>query len=449
MILLLILLAVIGFIVVTTTYFKLHPFLALLGAAIIAGASYGIPLSEIPKIIGDGFGAIMGRIGLVIVLGTIIGVILERTGAAVTMAEAVIRVLGERFPTLTVSLIGYVVSIPVFCDSAFVILNSLKNALADRMRVSVAVMSVALATGLYASHTFIPPTPGPLAAAGNLGLNNLGLLILLGGIVALVTAMAGLFWANRYRRIEVVMLEPLVISDETRGHSDVSKTLRPGVAAAFCPILVPILLICLASTSALPQHPFGQSGAAASIAFLGHPVVALLVGLVLAFLLIARAGRWGLLRQDVTDGLVLSSPILLITGAGGAFGAMLQATALGTYLSEFLLAYNLGLLAPFVIAAGFKSAQGSTTVAIVATSALMAPLVVQLGFDSDVGRVLLVLAIGAGAMTVSHVNDSFFWVVSEFSRMPVVTAYRIFTTATLIQGLSGFITVYVLSLMLL
>src|SRR5699024_10064967 len=122
----------------------------------------------IVAVIGDGFGGILGYIGLVIALGTIIGVILERSGAALTMAEVIIRLIGPRLPTLTMSLIGYLVSIPVFCDSGYVILNSLKNAVAARMKVSVTAMSVALATGLYATHTFVPPTPGPIAAAGNL-----------------------------------------------------------------------------------------------------------------------------------------------------------------------------------------------------------------------------------------------------------------------------------------
>ena len=152
MTLVLILLALIAFIVLSTTRLKLHPFLALLAAALIAGFAYQVPTAEIVKTVTGGFGSILGYIGIVIVLGTIIGVILERSGAAITMAESVIRLLGERFPTLTMSIIGYLVSIPVFCDSGFVILNSLKNALAARMKISTIAMSVALATGLYATH---------------------------------------------------------------------------------------------------------------------------------------------------------------------------------------------------------------------------------------------------------------------------------------------------------
>jgi hypothetical protein len=189
--LVLILLVLIAFIVFSTVRWKLHPFLALLAAAILAGFAYRVPVGEILTTVASGFGGILGYIGIVIALGTIIGVILERSGAAITMAESVIRLLGERFPTLTLSIIGYLVSIPVFCDSGYVILNSLKNALAARMKVSVVAMSVALATGLYATHTFVPPTPGPIAAAGNLGLQgSLGLVIAVGLVVSALAALA-------------------------------------------------------------------------------------------------------------------------------------------------------------------------------------------------------------------------------------------------------------------
>src|SRR5690606_27188735 len=197
--LILILLAVIVFIVLATSKFKVHPFLALLAAAFIAAFAYRLPLDTIADTITSGFGGILGYIGLVIVLGTIIGVILEKSGAAITMADVVIAKLGDRFPNLTMSIIGYIVSIPVFCDSGFVILNSLKESLAKKLETSPIAMSVALATGLYATHTFVPPTPGPIAAAGNLGLeSNLGLVIGVGVVVAATAALAGLLWAGLF-----------------------------------------------------------------------------------------------------------------------------------------------------------------------------------------------------------------------------------------------------------
>lgn len=450
--LVLILAALIAFIVLSTTRFKLHPFLALLAAAFIAGFAYQVPTGEIVKTITTGFGSILGYIGIVIVLGTVIGVILERSGAAITMAETVIRLLGERFPTLTMSIIGYLVSIPVFCDSGFVILNSLKNALAARMRVSTVAMSVALATGLYATHTFVPPTPGPIAAAGNLGLDaSLGLVIAVGLVVALATALAGMWWANRFIGREVELEDdPLSQSaDQDFAALRAGYGKLPSAFQAFAPIFVPILLICLGSIAAFPAKPFGSGTFFGLLSFLGQPVVALLVGVALACTLLKSDDKRKEFHDRVVEGIVSAAPILLITGAGGAFGAMLKVTPLGDYLGSTLSALGIGLFMPFVVAAALKTAQGSTTVALVTTSALVAPLLGQLGLDSEMGRVLIVMAIGAGAMTVSHANDSFFWVVTQFSRMPVSLAYRAQTLATLVQGIVGMLVTWLLSLILL
>ena len=450
--LVLILIALIVFIVLATTRFKLHPFLALLGAALLAGFAYQLPTLEIAGHITRGFGGILGYIGIVIVFGTIIGVILERSGAAITMAETVIRLLGERFPTLTVSIIGYLVSIPVFCDSGYVILNSLKNALAARMKVSVVAMSVALATGLYATHTFVPPTPGPIAAAGNLGLeSSLGLVILVGLVVAFVTAMAGMLWANRFIGKDIELEDdgaPIMDSNDYQAMRD-SYGQLPSPAKAFAPIFVPIALICLGTVVNLPARPVGEGALYTLVTFLGQPIFALAIGLALACTLLKSDNKRQELSDRVTEGLVAAAPILLITGAGGAFGTMLSATPLGDYLGQTLSSLGIGLFMPFLVAAGLKTAQGSSTVSLVTTSALVAPLLGQLGLDSEMGRVLTVMAIGAGAMTVSHANDSFFWVVTQFSRMKVATAYQAQTMATLIQGIVGIITVWLLSLVLL
>ena len=449
--LVLILAALIVFIVLATTSLKLHPFLALLAAAFLAGFAYQLPAGEIVSLITSGFGGILGGIGIVIALGTIIGVILERSGAAITLAESVIRVLGQRFPTLTMSIIGYVVSIPVFCDSGYVILNSLKNAMAKRMNVSVVAMSVALATGLYASHTFVPPTPGPIAAAGNLGLSSqLGLVIAVGLFVAVVTALAGLWWANRFigKTVELVGEEPAEEQSDFAAMRARYGEL-PSAAKSFAPIFVPILLICLGSVATFPTRPLGEGPAMTLLSFLGQPVVALLVGLIFACLLLKGPLKRQRFYDQVAEGLIQAAPILLITGAGGAFGATLKATPLGDYLGQTLSSLGIGLMMPFLVSAALKTAQGSTTVALVTTSAMVAPLLPELGLDSEMGRVLTVMAIGAGGMTVSHANDSFFWVVTQFSRMPVALAYRAQTMATLVQGIAGIITTWLLSLVLL
>lgn len=451
--LILILLAVIAFIVIATTKFKIHPFLALLMSAFIAAFAYGLPPESIAKTIASGFGGILGYIGLVIVLGTIIGVILEKSGAAITMADSVIKCLGQKFPTLTMSIIGYLVSIPVFCDSGFVILNSLKESLAKRMQTSSVAMSVALATGLYATHTFVPPTPGPIAAAGNLGLeSNLGLVIGVGVFVAAVAAIAGMLWASRFSNVEPDGIDNddlAPVENQDWQALKASYGTLPSPTQAFAPIFIPIVLICFASIANFPSQPFGSGSIQSTLAFLGQPLTALFIGLLLATRLLKSEQKITEFSERISQGIVAAAPILLITGAGGAFGAVLKATPLGEYLGTTLSTLGVGIFMPFIVAAALKSAQGSSTVALVTTSALVAPLLSQLGLDSEMGRVLTVMAIGAGAMTVSHANDSFFWVVSQFSRMSVSLAYRAQTMATLVQGVTAMFMVYLLSLVLL
>lgn len=437
-------------IVFATAKLKLNPFITLLLAAFIAAFAYGLPLRDIETTIRGGFGNIMGNIGLVIVLGTVIGVILERSGAAITMAQSIIRVFGQRFPTLTMSSVGFLVAIPVFCDSGFVILNSLKRSVARTLKASPVAMTVALSTGLFATHTLVPPTPGPIAAAGNLGLgDNLGLVILMGLGFALVAALTGLAWARFSRDLPSAELE---VADDVASGEQASGVLQrdlPGTGAAFAPIFVPILLICLGSVANYPGAPLGQGALFEALNFLGKPVNALMAGLGCAVLLLRGEGRVARFSDFIGQGLVIAAPILLVTGAGGAFGAVLAATPLGDFLGSSLSGLGMGLLMPFVVAAALKTAQGSSTVAMVTASALVAPLLPQIGLDSDMGRALTVMAVAAGAMTVSHANDSYFWVVAQFSRMDVATAYRAHTAATLAMGIVTIIAVQLVALVVL
>ena len=273
------------FIVVTTARFKLHPFLALMAAAFLVGLCVRMPLPDLVTTINTGFGNMMRHIGLVIVVGTIIGVFLEKSGAALRMAETVLRVVGEKRPQIAMSLIGAIVSVPVFCDSGYVILSSLNKAIARRARVPLASMAVALATGLYSTHTLVPPTPGPIAAAGNIGAANyLGLVILVGLLVSIPAILAGYLWAVR-------MASHIVIAGEDDASSVEADAGFPGELPAawmaFAPIVVPVLLIGLGSI--ISATGYEGRGAAAGL-FLGAPVVALFAGLCFALLLLPRSG---------------------------------------------------------------------------------------------------------------------------------------------------------------
>jgi len=436
----LLLIITVTFIIVASAHWKLHPFLSLLLAALAMGLLTGMDARMVMQKITEGFGNTLKSIGIVIAFGTIIGIILEKSNGARTMADTILKLVGEKRSPLAMSLTGFLVSIPVFCDSGFVILSTLNRALSRKTGVSLAVFAIALATGLYATHVFVPPTPGPLAAAATLQA-DIGMIILLGLVVAIPTAGVGWLWAVFYaRRFQIV--------PDTSTEQVPLNTSQPSVPLAFAPILVPIVLIALKSIADYPTTPFGEGMMAKLFGFIGHPVNALLIGVFLAFLLKARRNKQ-LLFDWVSMGLKSAGAIILITGAGGAFGNVLRATDIGDTIGQVLTRWPIGIFMPFLIAAIIKTAQGSSTVAIITTAALISPLLGTLGLESELGKALAVLAIGAGAMTVSHVNDSYFWVVAQFSDMDTATALRSFTLATFLQGTVGIVVVAILTAILI
>ena len=421
-------------IVLATAIFKIHPFLALLFSAFFVGIASGMPLLTVVEHVNAGFGGLMTSIGLVIVAGTIIGVILEKSGAAYRMAEVVLRLLGEKRPQLAMSIIGYIVSIPVFCDSGYIILSSLKKALAKRAKVTIASMAIALATGLYATHVLVPPTPGPIAAAGNIGAEDyLGTVILIGLLIAIPVTIVGYLWS---RKVGTKIQVPADLEAGELDYDEIVKSFgkMPSAFKSFLPIVLPIVLIGIGSVAALIG---GDTGWINFLKFLGSPTVALLLGVLASFLLLPELSETTL-SMWIGDALKEAAPILLITGAGGAFGTVIKNTGVAELIQDMDMGSLANgawfLLVPFIIAAALKTAQGSSTAAMVITSSLIAPLLPQLGIEGAVPLALVVMAVGAGAMTVSHVNDSFFWVVTQYSGMKVTDAYKAMTMATLLQG---------------
>ena len=432
----------IAFIVLSTSKYNLHPFLALLIAAYGIAFFAGIPLKEISMVITGGFGSTLKSIGLVIIAGTIIGVILEKSKATITISQAIVRLVTEKRPTTALSIIGYIVSIPVFCDSAFVILSSLNKSLSAKTKTSVVPLAIALSTGLYAPHVLIPPTPGPLAAAANLEMSNLLLVIVMGLLIAIPVVIAGHLFANFL--IKKYPYNPGEFVTEINIQQPETGKL-PSLSASLAPIIVPIILMALGTTTSFLSDYLDFPKLINLIGFLGTPVNALLIGMGVSFFLMPGLNK-ETLNDWVGEGLKNAALIIMITGVGGALGAVLQQLPLQELLSEGLATRSMGIFLPFLIAAVLKTAQGSSTVAIITTSAILFPMLGSLGLDSDMGKALVVMATGAGAMTVSHANDSYFWVVSQFSGMDIKTAYRTQTMASLVQGITGIVTVYLVSL---
>ncbi|MBE9490290.1 MAG: GntP family permease [Bacteroidetes bacterium] len=435
MVILIALVVVVILMVIAASKYKFHPFLSLLLAAIVMGFVGGLNETEVTSTLMNGFGKTLGSIGIIIAFGTIIGAYLEKSGGAKTLANWALKTIGKKRSVLAMNITGFIVSIPVYCDSGFIILSSLNKAISKSSKIPLVVLGVSLAAGLYATHVFVPPTPGPLAATAALDA-DLGLVILLGLVVAIPVALSGYFWAKYLeKRIEPVDLEPSI--------AEITTEKLPKTSSSFVPILIPIILIALKSLTNYPTHPFGEGVISNIFNFIGNPVIALLIGVFLAFNLKSKHKEETHFNW-VTSGLKEAGIIILITGAGGAFGAILQATGIGDVIGENFSNMKLGLLLPFIVAAVLKSAQGSSTVSIITTAAIMAPILESFGLDSSVGRALTVLSIGAGAMTVSHLNDSFFWVVAQFTGMDTTTALKSQSVSTLIQGLTGILIVMII-----
>lgn len=434
---LVLLLGAVVLIVIATGKYKVNAFFVLIGIAFLYGFAIRLPALDIVNYVKNGFGGTLTKIGIVIVAGTIMGKILEKTGAALTMTQAILKLVGKKRAPLAMNIIGYVVSIPVFCDSGYVILTPLNKALAKESGTSMAVMAVALATGLYATHTMVPPTPGPIAAAAALNA-DLGMVILFGMIAAIPAALSGWFWAikvaKRYN------IDPGV----KESYSDIVGKYGklPNTFLSFLPIVLPIFLILMKSVAEFPSKPFGVGGFQHAMSFIGDPVVALILGVISSMLLVVRRDLGTAFNEWMAEGIKDSAIILVITAAGGSFGEILAHSPITDFIKTNMANLSLGIFLPFIIAAALKTAQGSSTVAIVTTAGILAPMLGILG----ISPVLTVLAIGAGSMVVSHANDSYFWVVSQFSNMDTNTAYKVFTSATAVEGVVAIITIALLSL---
>lgn len=428
----------IAVIVLLTTRYRLHAFFALLISCFIVGLGVQLPLAEVILIIKEGFGNILKSLGLIIALGTTLGILLQHTGSTEVMASYIIRKVGEGRSALAMSITGFIVGMPLFCDSGFIVLSGLNNSLAKRTGTPIMCMSVSLATGLYSVHCLVPPHPGAAAAAGIIGV-DIGKIILWGIIVAIPAAITGHLWAKYAgRKITAVAEEDDV--------PVIEKLHQPSVVNAFLPVLVPIILIAVRSI-------FLIDTAAVSVWLhlfiaLGDPVIALSIGILLAF-----NGKRGWNKKTVSilfhDAIEKAGGILVIIGAGGAFGAILAATKMGEQLSAVMALGSMGILFPFLLTFILKTAQGSSTVAIITAASIVLPLLPALGLNNDTGKLLCVLSMGAGSMVISHANDSYFWVITRFSGLEMKPMLKVYSLATVWMSLVSLLMVYLLSLVLL
>jgi len=427
-------------IVVFTSVLKYNTFLSIFVVSLLIAVGT-LPLQDVVPTILTGFGNTMKSIGLIIIFGIILGLILDKTHATKSIAHAILKLTGKKNAGLAVHSTGFITGIPIFCDSGFIVLQGINKSLVESTGKPMVFMASVLAAGLYSVHCLIPPHPGATAAAGIMSA-NIGQLIMIGLPVAAVAALSGFLWVKFITRKDLNTL-PINNSDK----KDQNETIElPSAFRSLLPIVVPVLLLSGRSAFLL-LAPGDQGILTKIISFLGEPVIALMIGILLAVSLYKKVNSKEL--NELFDlSIEKAGTILAITAAGGIFGTVIKATGIGEVAGVYLAATGLGIFVPFLIASFLKTAQGSSTVAIMTTASIISPMLASLKLDGSYGIVLATLAMGAGSMFISHTNDSYFWVITKFSDLEVKSTLRVWTTTTAVMGIFAFAAVWILSLFL-
>ena len=408
--------------------FKIKPFLTLLIASFLSGIFLKIDILDTLYLIYKGFFSIVLIIGPIIVIGTVLGKFLNETGTSKKMVNTFISYFGIDNIPLSLNLIGLIISIPVFCDAAFILMSSIIKDLSRITKKNIILLSVCLATGLYSAHVFIPPTPGPIAASAIINA-DIGLLFLIGIVVGIIVSISAYIWMKFLFKKEF-KIKPVEIKshDFTSDRSIVS----------FLPVIVPILLISASTIIKYPKLDINQLPFLKIFEIIGKPEIALLIGFIMT-LIFLKKDEIQSTPQWIIKSLKNSFGILLITGAGGALGYIIRESGIIDNLNLNIATGLASIFSVFILATIIKTIQGSSTVAIVTTCAITAPILQSIGMTSELEKVILIISIGSGAMTISHVNDSYFWVVTKYSNIEMNDVLKYFSSATLIQGLTGLV----------
>ena len=413
--------AILIFLVLKT---KVQAFLALIICTVIVGIVGGMPLSTITledgkafgivNSITTGFGGTLGSIGIIIGFGVMMGQLFEATGAAKRMAHTFLRLFGKKREEEALALTGFLVSIPIFCDSGFVVLAPIAKAISKATKKSIIGLGVALAAGLVITHSMVPPTPGPLGVCGIFDI-DVGKFILLSLVLSLPMAIAciayaRLYLSKKYYRIpndegEIVEL-PYQEPDYENAFSMDVKGL-PGTLESFLPLIVPIVLILINTVaSALGK----TEGFMEILILLGQPIIAVGLGLLVAIFTLGRKLDRHTAVTEMERGMMSAGIIMLVTGGGGALGQIIKDSGLGTYMAEGLAKTAIPIIIlPLLISTAMRFIQGSGTVAMTTAASISAPIVIAAGVSPLLGAV----ACCVGSLFFGYFNDSYFWVVNR------------------------------------
>lgn len=422
-------------IIIGTSRFKIHPLVCLTIASVWVGMAAGLDFLQSLEEFTKGFGGLIGQIGLIIILGCVLGVLLEKSQAAFVLAQLIWNALGKKIPALSTTFMGYLVGIPVFCDSGFILLNPIGQNLSKTSGISPLTFSLSLAGGLYLSHILIPPTPGPLAVAGIFQLEQqLGLILLIGLIISIPVFAVVAWWANRFKRTL-----PELVTVKT-GTEHINKTHHsPWIPSMV--ILLPLLLITLGNFSRfVAQEQLFQL-----MQVVGNPIVAISIGLTLGLFALKDETGKRMAGTAFKEGIAAAGPILILTGAGAGFGAILRQTNLERVFQNLEVVEGSGdvfwIFVAFGLAAFLKTAQGSSTSAMIISASIMLSIIPEALTGHHLYMTLLISSIGAGAMAVSHANDSYFWIIKEFTGLSVKEALRSFSALSALMAATALLTI--------
>ncbi|TYA92138.1 GntP family permease [Seonamhaeicola marinus] len=424
--------------IVAISKWKLHPFVALILTALALATSFGLGGKEAVDVVLQGFSGTLRGIAIIIIIGAFIGEVLQDTGGAFRIANAIVKLIGKKKLPWAMGITGYIVSIPVFVDVAYILLQPVTESLSVKSKKPVLYIGLALAAGLAVSHTLIPPTPGPLAVAELLSL-DLGKMLLVNIVVGIFAMVGGVLWVIYFCKNAWLSYDKELSSTLVSEEDELGKAHKSGnVFLDVLPIVVPIFLIGIGSFVKLES----QNVFTSIFNFITIPLIAVLLGALIGLFQLKKP-RSSKLNTLVEQAIVKSALVIMITGAGGALGFVIKETGIQNDIVNVFSNFPfLGILLPFLVASLLTISTGSITVSLVGSASMLASMVDSLPVSPEMVAAL----IGCGAFCVFHANSSFFWLLNRLHNVPPKTLYKTFTMQSLVMGLSGLVGVFLLRL---
>ncbi len=425
-----------AFSIIFLTYrYKLNPFYILIPGSFIFGMISGVSPGNTISAVRNGFGATIGYYGILIAAGTAITVVMEKTGAVTTIANSIIKIAGKKEAPAVLTIAGSVLSVGAPSEAGFILFAPAGRFIERENGKRAGIVTIALAAAIYTVHSLIPPSAGPLAAAGIL---NAGIwkFLLIGIVSSSAGVAASYFWCKKF------ISSRRDITNQLPDKKHIMEKDLPALSISVLPMAVPLFFITLKSFTTTSMRPFGSGRIAAFFEFFGDPSVAILTGLFVSLLLLKRKDFGKTFSEWAAESIERSSKLLIIAGAGGAFGAVLKATSITKSISENFVFTGAGLLLPFLISAAIKTINGSSTIAVITAASISATFAANMGCDPA----FIAAAVTAGSIAVSHANDPYFWIVTQYSGVSVPDSYKYFTSATLVAGVAAFASIWMMSL---